>query len=76
MENSARIIKGSNVKLEGTFRLDTGMPRSSAAKEPPVSSASQAAQGVQARIIESNPQYAIIEVVCTCGTRTQIRCEY
>lgn len=75
MENSARIIKGSNVKLEGTFRLDAGIARP-AAKEPPAAASQQAAPAVQARIIESNPQYAVIEVICTCGTRTQIRCEY
>jgi hypothetical protein len=75
MENSARIIKGSNVKLEGTFRLDTGMSKSPAAKESSAPG-TQAAPAVQAKIIESNPQYAVIEVVCSCGTRTQIRCEY
>jgi hypothetical protein len=71
MENSARIIKGNNVKLEGTFRLDGGMSRPGAAQDKSGSSAA-----VQARILETNPQYAVIEVVCTCGTKTQIRCEY
>jgi hypothetical protein len=71
MDNSARIIKSNNVKLEGTFRLDAGMSRSAAAKD-----SAALAPAVQAKILESNPQYAVIEVTCSCGTRTQIRCEY
>ncbi len=67
MENSARIIKGNNVKLEGTFSLDSGMSRPGTAVR---------SSAVQARILENNPQYAVIEVICSCGTKTQIRCEY
>ncbi|MCE5340918.1 MAG: hypothetical protein LLF92_07300 [Planctomycetaceae bacterium] len=71
MENSARIIKGNNVKLEGTFSLDSGMSRPGAAHGGTALPAA-----VQARILENNPQYAVIEVICSCGTKTQIRCEY
>jgi hypothetical protein len=73
MENTGRIIKGSEVKLEGTYRLGGAQAgvQSAAPRERVVPSAA-----VQARIIESQPQYAIIEVTCSCGTKTQIRCEY
>ncbi|OHB61589.1 MAG: hypothetical protein A2Y12_11165 [Planctomycetes bacterium GWF2_42_9] len=73
MENTGRIIKGSEVKLEGTYRLGGAQSavQAAAVKDRAVPSAA-----VQARIIESQPQYAIIEVICSCGTKTQIRCEY
>jgi len=31
---------------------------------------------VSARIVETQPHYAIVEVICTCGTKTQIKCEF
>jgi hypothetical protein len=30
----------------------------------------------QARIIESNADYAIIEITCACGTKSHIQCNY
>lgn len=30
----------------------------------------------QARIVESNSEYAIIEVVCSCGGKSHIQCNY
>lgn len=72
MEKTAgRIVKSSNVKLEGTFCLDAGQSASPWAREK-----NAASVPVQARIVESQPQFAIIEVICGCGAKTQIRCEY
>jgi hypothetical protein len=70
---TARIIKGSDIKLEGTFRLDANQPQQSA---PSPQRPAAGAVPVQARILESQPQYAIIEVTCSCGTKTQVRCEF
>jgi hypothetical protein len=71
---TARIIKGNDIKLEGTFRFDANQPLQSAA--PTQRAAASSLGTVQARIVESQPQYAIIEVTCTCGTKTHIRCEF
>lgn len=30
----------------------------------------------QARVVESNSEYAIIEVTCSCGSKTHIQCNY
>ena len=30
----------------------------------------------QARVIESNEQYAIIEIICSCGAKSHIQCNY
>jgi hypothetical protein len=70
---TARIIKGNDIKLEGTFCFDANQPLQSAA---PTQRAASSSGAVQARIVESQPQYAIIEVTCSCGTKTHIRCEF
>ncbi|MEN6385872.1 MAG: hypothetical protein ABFD79_11845 [Phycisphaerales bacterium] len=71
---TARIIKGSDIKLDGTFRLDAGASQSSSVQ--PVQRQASSSVPVQARIVESQPQYAIIEVTCSCGTKTHVRCEF
>jgi hypothetical protein len=30
----------------------------------------------QARIVENHPKFADIEITCSCGTKTYVRCEY
>ena len=30
----------------------------------------------QARIVESNDEYAVIEIVCSCGRKTSVQCNY
>ena len=69
MEKTAgRVLKGSDVKFEGSVQLD-------AAQLKP--SAQNAASAMpQARIIQNNPEFALIEVTCPCGTRTSLKCEY
>ena len=29
-----------------------------------------------ARIVESNNEYAVIEVICSCGNKNQVQCNY
>lgn len=70
-KTAARILKGSDIKLEGTFCLDAGQPAPAVARDKNNSSVP-----VQARIVEKQPQYAVIEITCSCGTKTHIKCEY
>ncbi|MDD5459982.1 MAG: hypothetical protein PHF37_11390 [Phycisphaerae bacterium] len=71
MERTAgRILRGNEVKLEGSCRLDAGA--SVAAAKERSGNLSQ----VQANIVENQPDYALIEVVCCCGAKTLIKCEY
>jgi len=30
----------------------------------------------EARVIESNSEYAILEVICSCGSKMHIQCNY
>ena len=78
MEKTAgRILKGNTVKLEGRFRLDatvsadTKRTNQVSTNERNVTSAP-----AQVRIVENQPEFAVMEVTCGCGAKTQIRCEY
>jgi hypothetical protein len=72
MTNTARrIIKKSNVKLEGKFTLDIVQPELGRPKQP-----GTALVEPQVRIVESQPEFAVIEITCSCGTGISLRCEY
>ncbi|MHC4460071.1 MAG: hypothetical protein ACYS6W_14065 [Planctomycetota bacterium] len=68
---AGHILKRSNVKLEGRFHLDTGEVASAPTKEKNVASAAP-----QVGIVENQPEFAVMEVTCSCGTKTYVRCEY
>ena len=70
---SERILKSDDVKLEGRFHLD---PSRAASGGGGPQYGSDVLAAPQARILENHPEYAVIEVTCTCGTSTRLRCEY
>jgi len=61
------ILKHDRVEVEGQFSLERDIPP----KGIEVVEGSD-----QARIIEQQDGYSIIELVCTCGRKMQIRCEH
>ncbi len=65
------ILKGNNVKLEGQFHLDVGQIGTTRPK-----GASAALATPQARIVENHPEFAVMEITCSCGTKTYLRCEF
>ncbi len=65
------ILKCYDVKLEGHFHLNVGQAPPAA---PPMKNA--AATAPRVRIVENQPEFAVIEVTCSCGANTHIRCEY
>ncbi len=65
----------------GTVRLgpDTGVApvrTSPNATQADVHADHDNLQPQEAKIIESNDEYAIIEVVCSCGQKCHIQCNY
>jgi len=68
---AGHILKGSNVKLKGPFHLDAGEVAPGPAKGKDGASAIP-----QVNIVENQPEFAVIEITCSCGTKTYIRCEY
>lgn len=74
------VLKKNRVKMSGSVSLEHGTFAPVRTKDP-----SQAdthsdpnAEPIprEARIIESNNEYAVIEVICSCGSKSHIQCNY
>jgi len=70
-KTAGRILKSDDVKLEGQFLLDVGQ---AGASLPQQGCATLAVP--QVRILENHPEYAVIEVTCSCSKKMCLRCEY
>jgi hypothetical protein len=70
MQTTSRILKSSDVEVEGQFHLDLGHPAQSAPNNK------NAAAIPKVRIIENQNEFAVVEVICSCGRKTVVRCEY
>lgn len=73
IRTSGRILKSENVELEGQYHLDVA-PADFTKAAPQQTEA--VSVPMQARILENHPDYVVIEVTCSCGTRTVLKCEY
>jgi hypothetical protein len=72
MKNTAgRILKESDVKLDGQFTLDIVQTKASSSKEPAADLVEP-----QVRIVESQSEFSVIEITCSCGTSMFLRCDY
>jgi len=71
IRTAGRILKSNDVKLEGQFHLDAANAGLDSPKQQvaPLSAP-------QVRILENHPEYAVIEVICSCGTKMSLKCEY
>ena len=70
-----QVLKSAQVSVKGSVRLGTG----GGAAPVRTSSSTQANTGTgvhEARIVESNSEYAIIEITCDCGAKSHIQCNY
>jgi len=70
-KSACRILKNSDIKLEGQFHLN----QTQCAK-PSQNDKNSASAVANVRIVENHPQYAILEVTCSCGTKTHVKCQY
>jgi len=67
---AASILKAGSVQVEGQVQLEIGPAQS--LQKP----GNKNLSAPQARIVESQPDFAVIEIICRCGTKTHLRCEY
>lgn len=70
---SGRIIKSEDIELEGQYLLDIAQIKCAAGEDKKQNAASVTPQ---VRILETHPEYAIMEVTCSCGTKMSLRCDY
>ena len=72
MEKTAgRILKAEEVNLQGQYHFDAG-----GTSQNPANASKTVSRAPQVRIVENNPEYAIVEITCSCGVKTQVQCDY
>ncbi|UCC23584.1 MAG: hypothetical protein JSW23_05895 [Planctomycetota bacterium] len=71
IQATARILRADSVKVEGRLSLDL----TQAHPQLPRAAGAASAQP-QVRILENHPDFAVIEITCSCGAKTNLRCEY
>ncbi len=72
-ETSGHILKSDDVELEGLYHL--GLVQDEFERSESMQTDAVAVPP-QARIIENHADHAVIEVVCSCGTKVHLRCDY
>jgi len=74
-KTTGHVLKSNEVKLEGRLQL----PDISGLTSPRVNQTKNGGSALpaqQVRIVDNNPQYAMIEITCSCGMKTYLKCEY
>lgn len=71
LKTTGQILKGDSVRFEGQFHLDMVKSGHSLPEDK-----RSALSKPQAHIIENNPEFAVIEITCSCGTKTRVKCEH
>lgn len=62
------ILRSDEVKLEGRIQLDVVQPEPGHKGPTPASP--------QVCIVENHTEFAVLEMTCSCGAKTYVRCEY
>jgi hypothetical protein len=71
MQTMNRVLKSDEVEIDGRCHLEIG--RSASSAQPGKNSNGVAAK---ARMLDNTNEYALIELICSCGKKTLVRCEY
>jgi hypothetical protein len=72
MPNMTRhVLKGNEVQFAGSLQLHIDPPAAVGPTQPQADS-----KPVGVRIAENHAEYALVEVTCSCGRTTYVRCEY
>lgn len=65
------LLKTSEVQFAEPLQLSLDL-----AAPPPTGAAPADSQPARIRIAENHPEYALVEVTCSCGKTTYVRCDY
>lgn len=68
---AARVLRADSVKVEGRLSLDLTQTQPQTPKAKNAVSVKP-----QVCILENHPDFAVIEITCSCGTKTNLKCEY
>jgi hypothetical protein len=75
ISRAVRVIKAEQVVVNGSVRLEIG-GGAPVRTEPSAQAGTFADVPQEARIIESNNEYVIIEVTCGCGRKSHVQCNF
>ena len=70
-QTAGKILKGSEVNIEGKYQLGF-----SQAKHDTPENMNTMPVSPQAKIVENNEGYVVIQVVCSCGKHINLRGAY
>ena len=70
-ETTGRILREADVSVQGRFHLNLNQ---GPATEPGGQNNVQVTPVV--RLVENNGEFAVIELTCSCGQKTQVKCKY
>jgi hypothetical protein len=65
------VLKANEVKLAGPLQLSLDP-----ATTPQTAGSPGPSAPARIRIAENHPEYALLEVTCSCGKTTLVRCDY
>ena len=65
------ILKAAEVVLDAPVQLTIDPDAT-----PGCCGSKSASGGPTVRIVQTHPEYAVIEVTCACGSTIQVRCDY
>jgi len=68
---TGNILKGTDVKLQGQFHLGQTQNTKTTTSEKNVTSSI-----TKVSLVENHPQYAVLEITCSCGAKTHVKCQY
>jgi hypothetical protein len=71
MQTINRVLKSDEVEIDG--RCSLSISRIIAPSQPSKNISSSAAK---AKILDNTNEYALIELICSCGKKTLVRCDY
>jgi len=70
-KTTRHVLKASKVALNSPLRLSID-----SVPGPSCEGSGHASGNSTVRLIQNQPEYAIIEIICPCGRSTQVRCDY
>ena len=71
LKTMRHVLKANEVQFAGSLRLSLEPGASAQAGASPAPS-----EPARIRIAENHPEYALVEVTCSCGKTTYVRCDY
>jgi len=70
-KSKEKILKANDVEISGCLKLEN------TTQEPaPSAAGGTAVTQPKAAVVENTQDFVVIEVVCACGRKTRIKCDY